>query len=106
MGRFLRVWFWITVSSLLMSCPIRAQSGSASVRPRWTLIGPAGTKDLQRQTSYSGQIHSIAIDPRNPNTIYIGTRGGGIWKTDDGGLNWQPLTDTQPDLYIQSVALY
>ncbi|MDQ4013466.1 MAG: glycosyl hydrolase, partial [Thermoproteota archaeon] len=34
---------------------------------------------------------SIAFDPINPNTAYCGTFGMGIWKTDDGGQNWDKI---------------
>jgi photosystem II stability/assembly factor-like uncharacterized protein len=34
---------------------------------------------------------SIAIDPKNPQTVYAGY-GSGIYKSTDGGTNWQELT--------------
>jgi photosystem II stability/assembly factor-like uncharacterized protein len=34
---------------------------------------------------------SIAFDPVNPSTAYCGTFGGGIWKTADGGQNWDKI---------------
>lgn len=46
-------------------------------------------------------VSSIAYDPNNTNTFYVGTgegwfnfgaqRGAGIWKTTDGGSNWSRL---------------
>ncbi len=50
---------------------------------RWRLIGPfrAG-----RVTAVSG----IAGDPT---TYYMGTPGGGVWKTTDGGIVWKPIFD-------------
>ncbi|NVK56762.1 MAG: glycosyl hydrolase [Alteromonadaceae bacterium] len=30
----------------------------------------------------------------NTNLYFMGTAGGGVWKTDDAGLSWQPLSDT------------
>jgi photosystem II stability/assembly factor-like uncharacterized protein len=35
---------------------------------------------------------SIAIDPQNHNTIYVSALDG-IWKTRDGGISWDLLTD-------------
>jgi len=26
-------------------------------------------------------------------TFYMGSTGGGVWKTDDGGANWRPVAD-------------
>jgi photosystem II stability/assembly factor-like uncharacterized protein len=34
---------------------------------------------------------SIAFDPINPSTAYCGTFGEGIWKTADGGQNWDKV---------------
>lgn len=34
---------------------------------------------------------SIAFDPNNPGTAYCGTFGSGIWKTADGGQNWNKI---------------
>jgi photosystem II stability/assembly factor-like uncharacterized protein len=34
---------------------------------------------------------SIAFDPVNSGRAYCGTFGGGLWKTDDGGQNWDQI---------------
>jgi photosystem II stability/assembly factor-like uncharacterized protein len=34
---------------------------------------------------------SIAFDPHNPMRAYCGTFGRGLWKTDDGGQNWNQI---------------
>src|SRR5215218_843261 len=33
----------------------------------------------------------ISLDPLNPSRAYCGTIGGGLWKTDDGGQNWNKI---------------
>lgn len=33
--------------------------------------------------------------PARPNEYYFGVVGGGLWKTDDGGTSWRPVTDGQ-----------
>jgi len=38
-----------------------------------------------------GGLHSIQIDPRDPNHIYIGLSLGGVFETTDQGATWQPL---------------
>jgi hypothetical protein len=64
----------------------------------WDAQGPgpiltAGTG--VQYTTVSGDVTSIAADPRDPtgNTIYLGAANGGVWKSTDGGKNWTPLTD-------------
>ena len=34
---------------------------------------------------------SVTFDPRNPNRVYCGTLGDGLWKSDDGGQSWERL---------------
>lgn len=51
-----------------------------------------------------GAVSAIAPHPVNPNIIYIGTVNGGIWKTNDGGSHWNPLTDSMPSLSISHVS--
>jgi Abnormal spindle-like microcephaly-assoc'd, ASPM-SPD-2-Hydin len=64
----------------------------------WKPIGPSGI--TAGSSIWNGRIDSIAINPNNPNVIYIGATDGGIWKTIDAGVNWTPLTDHQPMLAI------
>ena len=54
-------------------------------------IGPAVT---------SGRVMTIAVDPTNKSTIYIGAASGGVWKTTNGGASWQPIFDKQGSFSI------
>lgn len=38
---------------------------------------------------YAG-IHSIVVDPRNPDHFYVGVSVAGVFETKDGGQNWAP----------------
>ncbi len=38
-------------------------------------------------------------------TFYVGTRGGGVWKTTNNGVTFEPVFDNQPKLSIGDVAL-
>ena len=42
-------------------------------------------------------IRSLAISPSDPNTIYAGTNGTGLYRSRDGGERWEsvPLVVTQ-----------
>src|SRR5262249_34983181 len=43
--------------------------------------------------------------PTDAGTIYIAAAGGGVWKTIDGGITWDPLTDSQPTLSMGAIAI-
>lgn len=78
--------------------------GSASLlSPRWRSLGPAGTDSYGNRTS--ARVSSIAIHPTNPDIIYIGAAGGGVWRTDDAGASWRPLTDNECSLSMGSVVI-
>lgn len=34
-------------------------------------------------------IHSVVVDPRDPERVTIGVSVGGVWRTDDGGRKWR-----------------
>ncbi len=44
-------------------------------------------------TFSSGRIADVAIDPRNRSVWYVATASGGLWKTVNHGLNFQPVFD-------------
>jgi photosystem II stability/assembly factor-like uncharacterized protein len=64
----------------------------------WIPIGPSPISE--GATNDNGLVSAIAINPNNPAIIYIGTVGGGVWRSNDGGLHWKPLFDRQIALGI------
>jgi hypothetical protein len=59
-------------------------------------------------------VSSIAFDPNDGNTIYVGTgegfgvgssRGAGIWKSTDGGSTWAQLASTSSYYYVQDLVV-
>ncbi|HUK52472.1 MAG TPA: hypothetical protein VL099_04180, partial [Candidatus Binatia bacterium] len=79
----------------------------------WASIGPSPTSadgfnffDFTFNTTpVSGRINTIAVDPANPSTLYVGGAVGGVWKSIDNGQTWAPLTDFQPSLAMGSIAI-
>jgi hypothetical protein len=70
----------------------------------WTPLGPSGVV-YNPTYVFSGRTLSIAFDPTTPSTVYVGTAGGGVWKTVDGGENWTPKSDYQVALAIGAIAV-
>jgi len=52
-----------------------------------------------------GRVSDIAIDPRNPFIFYVGLGHGGVFKTNDNGVSFEPIFDKQPVLSIGAVAV-
>ena len=38
-------------------------------------------------------LHTILLDPTNPNRIYIAISAAGAFRTDDGGETWRPVNN-------------
>ncbi len=50
---------------------------------KWRCIGPFR----------GGRVTAVAGVSRLPFTYYFGATGGGVWKSEDGGLNWKCISD-------------
>jgi len=59
----------------------------------WTELGPWGWNRTTSWNPGTGRISAVAVLASNEQVIYVGSPGGGLWKTTNGGANWQPLTD-------------
>ena len=65
------------------------QQFSTANAGNWTLIGPTVTNAL----AGAGRLSFVRIDPNDPNTLYVGSPGGGLWKSTNGGSTWATNTD-------------
>jgi len=61
---------------------------------KFRYIGPVGN----RATAVVGI-------PANPNVYYVGAASGGIFKSTDGGIHWDPIFDEEPVSSIGSLAV-
>src|SRR6266496_5209179 len=52
-----------------------------------------------------GRVSDIALDPHNPFVFYVGLAHGGLFKTGDNGVSFDPVFDKQPVLSIGAVAV-
>ncbi|MEO5568628.1 MAG: hypothetical protein ABIR92_09055, partial [Gemmatimonadaceae bacterium] len=83
-----------------------ATMSSIQSLPSTTMWVPLGPRPINSSgQSNSGRLNSIAINPTNPDVIYVGGAQGGVWKSVDGGTTWKPLTDAQCSLAMGSIAL-
>ncbi|HKB80535.1 MAG TPA: hypothetical protein VKH35_12555, partial [Thermoanaerobaculia bacterium] len=59
-------------------------------------IGPAMT---------SGRIADLAVDPHDPHTWFIASASGGVWKTTNAGITFNPVFDHEGSFSIGCVAV-
>lgn len=50
-------------------------------------------------------IYSLAIDPVTPTILYAGVYGGGVFKTTDGGWNWNAANNGLTSVIVQSLVI-
>jgi len=68
----------------------------------WQALGPLQIAS-QSYGAVSGRVTAVALDPADAtgNTVYVGTTGGGVWKSTNAAgpaasVTFVPLTDTLP----------
>ena len=72
------------------------QVESAPLLSNWKWLGPG---------NIGGRIRAICIHPTTPSIMWVGSVGGGIWKTTNGGASWQPLDDFAPMMSVGCMVL-
>jgi len=61
---------------------------------RFRYIGPVGNRAI-----------AVASVPGDPNIYYVGAASGGIFKTTDGGIHWDPIFDSQDVSSVGAIAI-
>ena len=87
------VWLlYVLVAAFLWAQPVPASLYSGL---QWRLLGPFR----------GGRSVAVAGIPGNGTTFFMGSVDGGIWKTENAGVTWVPLTDGQPIASIGALAV-
>lgn len=89
---------------LRKAAPFKAQPTQASLRDP-TDQKPKGTWHCLGPHEAGGRIRCLAIDPQDPSTLFAGAATGGVWRSDDEGTSWGPLTDNEESLAIGAIAI-
>jgi hypothetical protein len=98
---------------LASSSLVRGASRSVSVGAgdSWRSLGPFGFWDAgggyfgTGQQLDAGRIASVAPSRKAGGPLFLGTASGGVWRSNNGGATWTPLTDTQCALTTGAVSV-
>ncbi|MGB0177717.1 MAG: WD40/YVTN/BNR-like repeat-containing protein, partial [Owenweeksia sp.] len=96
----------LTLSLLLFSFGLIQAQETEETKPiiektsvaafKFRSIGPALT---------SGRVADLAVNPKDHNEYYVATASGGVWKTTNHGVTYQPVFDDQGSYSIGCVSL-
>src|SRR5689334_24237338 len=75
--------------------PAGPQQSSTPEPLKFRYMGPAA----------AGRIATVAGVPGDPNTYYLGSASGGVWKSTDAGATFAPIFDDQPVAAIGAIAV-
>src|ERR1700746_2130739 len=99
----------VSIFAIAISSAQEASSPSASPSASPVPLSEALFKNLKARSIgpavMGGRVSDIVIDPRNPFVFYIGLGHGGVFKTNDNGVTFQPIFDKQAMLSIGAVAV-
>ncbi len=88
------LYLWVAIAALMLGvCTSYAQENQNN---RYRLFNPALYQGLQwRNIGPFRGGRSVAVSgvPGNPMTYYMGSTGGGVWKTEDAGFTWNNISD-------------
>lgn len=71
----------------------------------WEELGPKSWENVNGWNPGIGRVNFIYEEPGNQNTIYVGTPAGGLWRSEDAGQSWTPLTDELPSMGVSGIAV-
>lgn len=90
----------LSILILLLALPLAAQETKDAPKTlegfKLRNVGPAFV---------SGRIADIAVHPDHENTWYVGAASGGLWKTKNAGITWEPIFDTQKSYAIGCITI-
>jgi photosystem II stability/assembly factor-like uncharacterized protein len=77
---------------------LNAQAAARAQADANVLVSPSRFQDLKWRNvgpHRGGRVTAVSGVRTQPNVFYMGATGGGVWKTDDYGITWTPISDGQ-----------
>jgi photosystem II stability/assembly factor-like uncharacterized protein len=85
---------YLAFQKVLQEARIDASLARMSSSLSWQQEGP---------NNIGGRITALAIHPNNPNILFAGCPGGGMFKSTDAGASWLPVFDNQSSLAVSCI---
>ncbi len=82
--------------SALMSPILMPTAGLNPTHIGWSSLGPG---------NIGGRTRAIVAHPTLPNTMWVGSVGGGVWRTNTGGGGWAPVDDLMANLAVTCLVM-
>lgn len=80
----------------LMSPFVMPTAGLNPAHTGWSSLGPGNV---------GGRTRAIVTHPTLLNTMWVGSVGGGVWRTDNGGQSWSPVDDLMANLAVTCMVM-
>ncbi len=79
---------------MLVSTVLLAAAAYANLS--WRSIGPAVA---------GGRVAAVAGTPQDDQLYYLGSAGGGVWRSANGGATWEPVFEKEPVAAVGAIAI-
>ncbi len=71
----------------------------------WQSLGPNAITNITGHYSAGlGRVEFVEVSKNNDQQIYLGSRSGGLWRTNDGGVTWSHNSDFLPASGVNAIA--
>src|ERR1700732_2196978 len=81
--------------ALAIGAPAQSYNEAQFKGMKWRDIGPYR----------GGRVLAVTGIPGSPFTYYFGAVAGGVWRTNDGGVSWQAISDKRVISSIGAIAV-
>ena len=99
---------WLRSFSRIAACAVLATLHSTT--PAFSQVDPGLLAGMTARSigpaGMSGRVADVVAAPSDPTIVYVGAATGGVWKSVNGGLSFDPVFDDQPVAAIGAIAVH